>query len=261
MLWSDPWIEAATAPGGTDRPPPVPELPTSLRFTCVHVSDIDITEWRQFIGSPLSSQHLAERIGDDWIAYLHNSTHLVATCVLRPRGSIWLLETLFARERGSGYGNLLLRSAMTWIWNRTGRFTLVYTWELSVLTLAAAWWRGWLRSAVATERGWVLRHGPCGFCSDLSGGRFNIPMFFRDSSGSAVILDSGLGDGCGYVQVWRGEPSWTTIMKKGAWSSLWCRDAVAPPGSWLWTGEFVVVGALNGTAPKQWISAEISTQI
>jgi hypothetical protein len=261
MLWSDPWIEAATAPGGTDRPPPVPELPTGLCFTCVQVSELNITEWRLFLGSPLSNQHIAERIGGDWVSCLYDGPRIIATCVLRPRGSTWLLETLFARERGHGYGNLLVRSAMTWIWKRVGRFTLVYTWELSILGLAVAWWRGWLRSATSIERGWVLRAGPCGFCSDLSGGRFNIPMFFRDSSGSAVVVDSGLGDGCGYVQAWRGEPSWGPIMRDGSWSSLWCRGSVAPSGSWLWTGEFVVVGVLNAATSiqKGWISAEIST--
>lgn len=261
MLWSDPWIEAATAPGGTDESPPVPTLPVGTRFTCIQASDLDITEWRRFIGSSLSEQKLVERIGYDWVCCLCGS-QLIATCVLRPRGSTWLLETLFARKRGHGYGNLLVRSATSWIWNRCGRFTLVYTWELSILGLASAWWRGWLRSAVSIERGWILRESPCGFCSDLSGSRFNVPMLFRDSSGSVVILDSGLGDGCGYVQMWRGEPSWDSIMKRGSWSSLWCRDSIQPPGSWLWTGEFVVVGALNATnIQKEWISAEISTQI
>ena len=263
MLWSDPWIEAATAPGGTDLAPPVPELPTGFRFTCVQVSGLNINEWRNFIGSSLTDQQIAERIGDDWISCLHEGPRLIATCVLRARGSTWLLETLFTRERGSGYGNLLVRSVMTWIWNRVGRFTLVYTWELSALGLAVAWWRGWLRSAVAIERGWILRDGPCGFCSDLSGGRFNIPVFFRDGSGSAIVVDSGLGDGCGYVQAWRGSPPWELIMKRGSWSSLWCRGSVAPSGPWLWTGEFVVVGALNtsGSIQKEWVSAEISTSV
>ena len=263
MLWSDPWIEAATAPGGTDKPPPVPELPTGLRFTCVQISDLNINEWRSFIGSSLSTQKLVERIGNDWVACLHKGFRSIATCVLRPRGSTWILETLFARERGNGYGTLLLRSAIPWIWNRVGRFTLVYTWELSVLGLASAWWRGWLRSAVAIERGWILREGPCGFCSDLSGGHFNVPMLFRDGTSSAVVVDSALGDGCGYVQAWRGSPSWSSIMKRGSWSSLWCRGSVAPPGPWLWTGEFVVVGALNAAAAvqKEWISAEISTPV
>jgi hypothetical protein len=262
MLWSDPWIEAATAPGGTDLPPPVPELPAGIQFTCVQAASLDIAEWRGFIGSDLSVQQIAERIGDDWVCCLRGP-QLIATCVLRGRGSTWILETLFARERGHGYGNLLVRSAITWIWRRSGRFTLVYTWELSVLALAGAWWRGWLCSAVAIQRGWILRNGPCGFCSDLSGGRFNTPVLFRDSSGSAVVLDSGLGDGCGYVQMWRGEPSWDSIMKRGSWSSLWYRGYRSPPGSWAWTGEFIVIGALNAATSiqKEWISAEISTPV
>ena len=106
----------------------------------------------------------------------------------------------------------------------------------------------------------MLGRTPCGFCGDSGGGRFNTPMLFRDGSGSAVILDSGLGDGVGYLQMWNGAPNWAAIMDRGGWVSLWCHATAPPFGIWRWTGEFVVVGALNGTAPKQWTSAEISTR-
>ena len=261
MIWSDPWISLAS--GGTDIPPPVPTLPDGVVFECVQAMHLNIVEWRVFIGSRLSDQQLTERIGEDWIACLRVGEAPTATCVLRPRGSTWLLETLFVPvvARGSGYGTLLTRSVMTWIWRRVGRFTLAYTWELSLPALVWAWWRGWLRSATSIERGWALGRLPCGFCEGGPvGGRFNTPMLFRDSSGAAVVLDSGIGDGVGYLQMWSGAPNWSAIMGRGMWTSLWCHASEPPAGTWRWTGEFVVVGSLNGAAPKQWISAEISTR-
>ena len=261
MIWSDPWISLATIPGGTDIPPPVPSLPVDVVFDCVHVDSLNVAEWRLFIGSRLSEQKLTERIDHDWIACLRLHGSLVATCILRQRESTWLLETLFvpSTHRGAGYGTLLTRSVMTWIWRRVGRFTLAYTWELSLPSLGWAWWRGWLNSAVVVERGWILGKTPCGFCR--GGDRFNVPMFFRDSSGVAIILDSGLGDGTGYLQMWSEFPDWEAIMERGEWTSLWCHSREPPDGPWSWTGEFVVVGALNGPVSKKWISSEISTQV
>ena len=262
MIWSDPWVSLATSPGGTDIPPPAPSLPDGVAFDSVQAEKLNIAEWHSFIGSRLSEQQLTERIGGDWVAVLRIHGSLAATCVLRPRGSTWLLETVFVpiSGRGSGYATLLTRSVMTWIWRRVGRFTLAYTWELSLPALVWAWWRGWLRSAASVERGWMLGRAPCGFCESGSvGGRFNTPMLFRDEDGSAVILDSGLGDSVGYLQMWNGTPAWSAIMERGGWSSLWCHAPEPPAGEWRWTGEFVVVGALNGSVPKQWISAEIST--
>jgi len=88
-----------------------------------------------------------------------------------------------------------------------------------------------------------------------------LPTLFQDGSGSAIISDSGLGDGWGYVSVFRGEPDWSVIAKRGGWKALWMRAPRAPK-EWSWTGEFVVVGVLNqrssDSVPIEWITAEIA---
>ena len=91
--------------------------------------------------------------------------------------------------------------------------------------------------------------------------RFAMPTVFRFGESLAVVSDSGLGDGWGYVSAVRGTPEWSTIAARGGWKRLWMRSAVAPPGAWSWTGEFVVVGLLNWNEPTQnlsWTTAEIA---
>lgn len=275
MIWNDPWIALATDRAGagpwcTTLAPPVPVLPTGVTFQCRRWTDFTESEraaWAALVQTKWSDNALGARLADAWIPCLLQGSHLVGSCVLRPPTEgrpWWVLETLCAR---SGYGTPLMRSVMTWIYRHgDGPFALAYTWELTGAQLVAAWWRGWLQSMVALEYGWVWAAAGCGWCPQQQTlslpPRFTMPTLFREGDGwGAVVSDSGLGDGWGYVSVFWGAPAWDTIATRGGWSRLWIRAGTAPPGPWRWTGEFVVVGLLNWVAPPQnvsWTTAEIA---
>jgi hypothetical protein len=279
MIWDDPWIAVATDQGGEPRtfcttlPPPVPDLPLGVIFQCVRVSDlidlhawVNLQMWADLVRTRWTVAELRQRLQNAWIPCLSTADGLVGTCVLRPVGSKWILETLKAQ---SGYGTLLMRSVMTWIWRHVGGpFVLAYTWELTAAQLVGAWWRGWLTSAASIQYGWVWRDGACTFCPEQEawspiGPRPVVPLLVD----GAVVSDSGLGDGWGYVSSYTGTPDWTVVAKKGGWRSLWMRSMVAPAPTWRWTGEFVVVGLLNQwtgssdslTDEVTWLTAEIAS--
>lgn len=231
--------------------------------------------WRCLVGTQWSVAALQERLAGAWIALLvAGESDPVATCVLRPRGSAritWLLETLVARPQGTGLGRLLMRHAIPWAWSQGCR-SLVYTWELGPLGLVAAWWRGWLRTAVSYEWGWVLRRGDvgCGFCPEsvtsAAEPQFVMPTLIRDARthAYAVVSDSGLRDGWGYVLMTAGEVDWPSVFQKGGWRALWYRGATAPVGEWRWTGETVVVAVIGMTPPAAEairLSPEIATAV
>jgi hypothetical protein len=294
MIWNDPWIALATdksdlrsGPWCTTLPPPVPVLPAGTTFRCQRWSEIDAAAWIALVNTRWSAEALQQRLADAWIPCLYTDETLVGTCVLRPPRPDndrpwWILETLRAQK---GYGTLLMRSTMTWIYkHKDGPFALAYTWELTGAQLIGAWWQGWLQSMVALEYGWsattglapdgvmtvgavTTRHEEgCGWCPSKQTisaipPRFAMPTVFRFGESLAVVSDSGLGDGWGYVSAVRGTPEWSTIAARGGWKRLWMRSAVAPPGAWSWTGEFVVVGLLNWNEPTQnlsWTTAEIA---
>ena len=302
MIWSDPWIALATDKSGpgpwcTTLPPPVPEMPVGTTFRCQRWSEVDAVAWTALVGTRWSADALQQRLTDAWVPCLYADKTLVGTCVLRsPRPNEgqpwWILETLKAEK---GYGTLLMRATMIWIYRHgSGPFALAYTWELTGAQLLGAWWRGWLQSMVALEYGWVTtRHNVtgvaattglapngvmtvgavttshkegCGWCpskqTNTSPPRFTLPTVFREGESLAVVSDSGLGDGWGYVSAVRGTPDWSAIAAQGGWQRLWMRSAVAPSGAWSWTGEFVVVGLLNWNEPTQnvsWTTAEIAS--
>ncbi len=274
MIWDDPWIACATDHSGPARrfcttiPPPPPVLATGVRFDCRRFADIPIAAWIDLVGTRWTPADLAVRLANAWIpcVWLHET--LVGTCVLRQHADMWLLETLRAR---SGHGTPLMRSVMTWIWRHVdGPFVLGFVWELNAAQLVAAWWRGWLAAAAAIEYGWVWRtEETCGFCPEqtqwtpVSSSRLQMPTAVIGKGWTAVVTDSGLGDGWGYVLAYKGVPDWSAIAAKGGWRSLWMRTSVAPSKMWRWTGEFVVVGLLNQWAPasqpeRVWITAEIA---
>lgn len=252
MIWDDPWTLVAMTPEGTRLPPPRTPL-AGLRFVCEQVADLDLEIWNELVGSRWTPAELRQRLADAWIPCLFLGADLVATCVLRPKPDMWILETLRSRK---GYGTALMRAAIPWIYDFGGVFTLAYTWELSLPGLAGAWWRGWLGSATTLQYGWHWS-ADCGFCPQgwtPIGERITLPSLI----GSAVVSDSGLGDGWGYVLAYTGEPDWAAVAKKGGWRSLWMRATTAPKG-WTWTGECIVVGFLNYAGQSvDWITAEIS---
>jgi hypothetical protein len=157
-----------------------------------------------------------------------------------------------------------MRYLMTWIWKREGPFVLGFTWELTPLQLAGAWWRGWLAAAAAIEFGWIWRRPrDCSFCPgtpvEAGPARIELPTLLRFGPAWAIVNDSGLCDGVGCVLDWRGDVPWDLVAEAGGWSALWTRAASAPTPKWRRTGEVVVVGLLNSGAPvtPRWITAEI----
>ena len=260
MIWDDPWTVVAMQPGGTRLPPPRYPMAAGLHFRCLATDDIKA--WIDLVGTRWTSEELVLRLDQAHIPCLFEDDILVGTCVLRLKANgLWILETLRARH---GFGTPLLRAVIPWIYDRNGPFTLGYTWELSVPGLAAAWCRGWLSSLATIQYGysWIRDPADCGFCPrtwEPIGPRLALPTLFQDCSGSAVVSDSGLGDGWGHVSVIRDTPCWTTIATKGGWRYLWTRSQVKPKG-WNWTGEIVVVGLLNafGHHSLDWVTAEIA---
>lgn len=264
MIWDDPWTMLAMQKGGTTIPPPRTPLATGQEFRCVREKDLAIGAWIDLVGTRWSESELRLRLADAWIPCLFVQGDLVATCVLRVRGRTWILETLRAIK---GFGTALLRSTIPWIYDRDQGFTLTYTWELSLPGLVAAWWRGWLTSAAVIQYGYAwspVTDGSCNFCpskwTPVAESRLALPTLFQDASGLAIISDSGLGDGWGYVSLYRGEPSWSVIAERGGWRALWMRSCTAPKIGWSWTGEFIVGGVLNshGAPCLEWVTAEIA---
>lgn len=263
MIWDNPWVILAKQKGGTTIPPPSTPLAEGQRFVCVQVSDLDLAGWIDLVGTRWTQEELALRLDGTWIPCLFQGSDLVATCVLRPKEGYWILETLRAKK---GFGTPLLRAVIPWLWTKHGGpFVLGYTWELSLPGLLGAWWRSWLGHATVLQYGWAYTDvSGCGFCPsgwEPLGPRLALPTLFRDPQGIAIVSDSGLGDGWGYVTMVRGDPDWSAIAKKGGWRSLWMRASTKPKG-WSWTGECVVVGFLNVSnvqPPTEWVTAEIAS--
>jgi len=288
MIWNDPWIDVATTPPAegtgiapfcTTLPPPKPTLPPELRFSCcaaAELTDTDLSEWRDLVGTRWPIAGLRHRLEGAWIARLLAEGQIVSTCVLRrAAGSpLWVLETLVARPTGHGYATALVRSAMTWIWitnvesGGQGPFVLAYTWELTVAQLAWAAWRGWLKSAAAIEYGWIWKPpGGCEFCGNRGPWPVGTAELLTLGSETArvVVSDSGLGDGLGYVLAASGDVvDWAAVARAGGWRALWWRgrQPPSPTTGWAWTGEIVVVGLLNydgrSGIPTRWITTEVA---
>lgn len=230
-------------------------LAEGQRLEVFQASDLNLAAWIALVGTRWLPHQVLARLAGAWIPCLFQGDELVATCVLRPNG-LWILETLRARK---GFGTPFLRSMVVWLYGYNGPFSLGYTWELSLVGLLGAWSRGWLTSAVQIQYGWSWSL-TCGFCSKgLHEPRFIVPTVITTEKGVAVVSDSGLRDGWGHVQAYRGEPDWAQIASEARWTSLWMRASEKPPG-WTWTGEWVVVGVLNqihGSYTTKWITAEI----
>lgn len=262
MIWDEPWIAVATQYTGsqysTTLPPP---LPPPSDFICMRWTDISAAEWIELVRTGWTAEELSIRLQDAWIPLLRVDGRLVGTCVLWQNEDTWILETLRAQR---GHGSALMRSIMRWIWDRVGIFKLSFTWELTGTELMAAWWRGWLRAAVAIEYGWVFAASGCGWCPTTdwvpSKKRFCRPVRIDTDGGWAIVNDAGMADGWGHVVAWNGEPNWSIVAEKGGWKRLWYHSQRAPNAAWRWTGEFVVIGSINDgyRLPTHWITAEIA---
>jgi hypothetical protein len=236
----------------------------------ISLSDAEREEWISVVGTGWSIAELTGRLEYAWIPWLALGPKLIGTAVFRPglggQEKHWLLETLRVATtvRGRGFGRLLMEAGRRWLWTSTGGpFVLAFVWELSVPGLVAAWARGWMRSCVALQRGWIFAVSGCGFCPhDIPvrlGSRPAAPLRIQTGGDAwAVVNDSGAEDGWGHVCQWSGSVDWTTVAKKGGWGRLWMRADAAPSTEWRWSGEFVVVAALNGRPALEWVSAEVA---
>ena len=278
MIWSDPWIEVATTPSiyrplCTRLPPPSFIMPDTIYFRSYDMEKKEnhsiIPTWNKLIQSSWNPTQLQERLQHAWIACLHNKgdNKILATCVLRPRYHegvpFCILETLTVSPmyRRKGYGALLMRCVMKWLWDTHGPFILGYMWELSPANFLYAWWRGWLRSAAEIRYGWIWasnkQNRPPTNTSSL-------PLRFYSKEGDrfVVISDSGLGDNWGYVQDCSGVIDWNAIASRGGWKGLWSSVRIQSNESkeWVWSGEIVVLGLLNycGRSIPSFRSAEIT---
>lgn len=217
-----------------------------------------MAEWQEVVRSKWPNDVIANRLMGALVPCLRREGQLIATCVLRPQGGpLWVMETFVARWRGSGYGGLLLRCFIDWMWRRFGPVTIGYTWELTAGQLVGAAIRGWLASAASVQMGWSWMASAK---SATAAVRPTLPVWMSDKGGSAVVTDSGLEDGWGYVSAYRGSPSWDLIAKKGGWQRLWFRGSSAPSDQWKWSGEFVVVAFMNSNISRssEWITSEIT---
>jgi hypothetical protein len=277
MIWSDAWTIAATdwrqnSEFNTTLPPPHATPPAGVRFDCmrwISFSALQQTEWIELVGTGWSATELTDKLKDAWIPLLFGpSDEMLGAAIFwpQPKKGHWLLETLRIRHgvRGRGLGGYLMAAGRRWLWDYGGGpFVLAYTWELSGPGLVAAWWRGWLQSAVAIQRGWVFAVAGCGFCPDPLGVpnpiRVARPQWIgTDHESWAIVNDSGGADGWGHVCAWSGAVDWAAVAKKGGWRRLWLRAASAPSSEWRWSGEFVVIAALNGhPASLSWVSADL----
>jgi hypothetical protein len=276
MVWSHPWIAAAVSPEGIRLPP---EAPVGVAWTAVRVTEMTDTEleaWGAFVRTGWDVAALRSRLAGGAVVVRVWSTEgsLCGTCVVRPRGDrLWLLETLVARPRRSGWGAATMHAAVRTVWDRGGS-SIGFVWEMPAGGLVRAWWRGWMGAAVSIEWGWVWRAPTeCGFCPNTKAWLPTraspvtpVVVSAKEGGWTVVVSDSGLLDGWGYVLAVSGHAiDWNHVAGVGEWRDLWFAGASAPEGAgWRWTGEAVVRGVLNrgreAVPPRTtWITAEVAS--
>lgn len=278
MIWSDPWIEVATTPSiyrplCTRLPPPTFVMPDNILFRTYDMNKKEnhefISRWNTLINSSWTPTQLQQRLQHATITCLHAKDQhktILASCVLRPRTHngvpFCILETLIVSptHRKKGYGALLMRCVMKWLWELYGPFILGYIWELSLSEFIWAWLRGWLRSVAEIRLGWVWKPNQTQI-QEIKKTSASLPLRFHSQEGDryVVITDSGLGDEWGYVQDCSGEIEWATIAARGGWKALWSSVRIQSK-EWKLSGEVVVVGLLNycGRDMPSFRSAEIT---
>jgi hypothetical protein len=264
MIWDDPWCSIA-ATEETTLPPLPPTLSESIQFRVLEVAvSGQWTQWNQweqwiaFVHTGWTVVEVQERLRGAFIPVLLDASgQLLGTCVLRPRSDRWwLLETLRAER---GHGSTVIRAVFYWLWKHTeGQFRIAFLWEMS---LAGAAWclygRGWWRAMRRIHWGWTWSDPEtgCGWCpltveTAPWKKRHATPVLVSGDGWSAVVSDSGARDSYGWVLATSssstsGSIPWNTITKTMGWRRLWCHAASPPPGQWRWSGEVVVVGAMN----------------
>lgn len=276
MIWSDPWIEVATTPSiyrplCTRLPPPQFTMHEDIQFKVYNMNTSSnsslIPIWNKYIQTSWTTEQLKERLQNAWIACIQpkQSKSILATCVLRNRYHdgvpFCILETLYVTptQRHKGYGALLMRCVMRWLWEKNGPFILGYIWELTPSEFMYAWWRGWLSSVAEIRLGWSWKSQQIQQIQQQQK-QSSLPLRFHTQEGDrfVVISDSGLGDGIGYIQDCSGTIDWNAIAVRGGWKGLW--SSIRQSKEWKWSGEIVVIGLLNycGQSMPSFRSPEIT---
>jgi GNAT superfamily N-acetyltransferase len=260
MIWSDPWIDIATtrtkseSPYCTLLPPQRVPLPPNIIYQSMTIADLPIHDWKRLVGTRFENSEIERRLQGAWIPCLWLDNQLIATCVLRPQAvrdvNLWVVETLVVHTgyRGQGYGRMLMREFMTWVWRCTGPFVLGFTWELTLTGLLSVYRNGWYKAIASLEYGW---------------GWWGVPRCFEDHTEtsekvteSVIVTDSGLGDRTGFVVSGMNLTGvcWSCVAQRGGWKSLWCHAAKKPErydDPWGWSREWIAIGFLNANHPEE----------
>lgn len=249
MIWSDPWIDLATTRGSHDSPyctllpPQRHSLPEGFVFECVKGISLSFPTWTPLIGTRFGDYEIQRRLHGSWIPCLWKDKQLIATCVLRPQHledvNLWIIESLVVdpSHRGQGYGRILMREFMTWLWWHFGAFVLGFTWELHMSGLLNILFSDKRKAISTIQAGWIWKGETCEE---------------EHTTDSVLVTDSGLGDNTGYVVSWSDDRvCWPCVAKKERWHRLWCRSTTKPDGEWQWSGEIVAIGFLNANQPER----------
>lgn len=239
MLWTDPWVQIASATK-THLPPPPPRLPPNVTFQ-IQTRDTIGPKWATFVGTHFSPKVIHKRLEGCSIPCLYREGVLVATCVFRPhptQANIYMIETLVARPQNERFGGHLLHSAVY-----ETRAGYVFTWEVSLVGLIACYWKGWLASMVRLEYGWINK-GP-GPARNL----MTMPFLLYGT----WFSDSGINDG--FLYAFQEGDTMTAVPAKS-----WTIAKKNPGPGWVWNGNFVVTGNLNIEHPiYRWFTPEITS--
>lgn len=243
MIWDDPWCVVARQPGGTALPPIRYNLAEDLIFSLLDRNDNKaLTEWMAFVKTVLAPSDVLQRLpGTCHVPVLKKKDTIVATCVLRHmKQDLWMLESFTAVH---GYGTPLLQQVMPILYKiQGGRFSLGFTWELTVWGLVGAWLKGWLSAAVSVKQGFVFK---CDGDDKSKKGSTES----KGSTGSTVtVCRSSQNADIGEISDFTGDPNWSLVGRLVGrlvgFKTLWMRSSVAPRG-WLPSGEIIVLGCLN----------------
>lgn len=249
MIWDDPWTYVAIRDRETTLFPPITYEEHHLEIA----TTVD-QSWCDFVKTNWTPDIVNSRLQWGGTAYVLQAPAKDATCIVRRHpaaSSVWILETLHAQK---GRGSQFMRTVISWLWRVQGARGVMFVWELQGIALLKAGSRGWLSASVEYQWGWSMSLDGCNWCGSTSVGRTPLPTAHE----SAIVSDSGKGDGIGYVYKWSGDnPNWKAVATAGGWRGLWTRSTKCPGPEWRWTGEVVIVAALGRVADTMWVTAEV----
>ena len=239
-MWSDSWTQVAST-GRTLTSPPPPKMRDCTLV--LETRDSLPADWASLVGTSFSSNIIYVRLESCIIPCLYRDSVLVGTCVLRPHPdlyAVYALETLVAKK-GHQYGSLVLHAATYAMYQDVGPHTLVFVWELTASQMIKAYLKGWLKTKIRVEYGWMY----------TSDSEHTIDLRLPKKIDGITYSASGIDD-IVYCNPGTVDP----IRAK----KIWCIASTCPGKGWTWTGEYIVTGNLNAATPIQrWGTAEIAS--